>query len=244
MQTRIHALARIGLVVGALMTSMTLASPAAAHSHIEVGDYHITVGWINEPTFAGQPNGIEIFIDDHDEKPVVDLGADALKLVVSTGGKDSATLALTPAFSVEEGFGTPGTYTADVTPTVPGEYTLHITGSIHTETVDVSVTSGEETFSSVASASDIEFPVKNPSLVDVATRLERIDGRIVELQNTVPSAATLAGLQSAAADAKAAADAASQTAMLGVGVGIAGLVVAVGAVWFALRAGRRSTLTA
>ena len=88
-------------------------------------------------------------------------------------------------------FGTPGQYVADLLPTVPGDYTFQFAGSLHGETVDVTVTSGEDTFSPVQSSSDIEFPVKVPTLADVATRLDRIDGRIEALQAAVPAAGAI-----------------------------------------------------
>lgn len=250
MDSRVRIAARIGLVAGALVASMAFASVAAAHAELDVPGYEVEIGWINEPTFAGQPNGFEVFVNK-DGKPVTDLGDDALKLVVSTAGQDTPSLALTPAFSVEEGWGTPGRYTTSLVPTVPGEYKVHLTGSIHGTAVDATATSGEGTFDSVTAASDIEFPVKNPSLVDVGTRLDRIDGRIQEIQSSVPSAQTLADLQAAAtsakdaaASAKDAADKANQSATLGVATGIAGLVVAVIAIWLGWRAGRRSARTA
>jgi hypothetical protein len=231
MQLRLRATLRLGLAAAVLLVSLTFAPAAAAHAHVHVGDFSLAIGWMNEPTFVGQPNGIEVFVEDHDENPVTDLGDESLSLVVSTDGQDSPTMALTAAFSIEGGFGTPGQYTAPLIPTTPGAYTLHITGTIHDQAVDVSITSGEETFSSVQGSSDIEFPVKVPSLADVATRLDRIDGRIEEI----------ASLQAAVDDARAAADNATRMGLL---VGGAALVVAVVALWLALRTARRGTGTA
>jgi hypothetical protein len=230
---RLQRSARAILLLATAAAWVVLPGAVAAHSHVEVGNFHLTVGWGDEPTLAGQPNEVDILVTDHDEKPVVDLAADALSVVVSTAGQDSQKLSLGPAFDVEEGFGTPGKYAADLMPTVPGEYTFHITGSIHGQAVDVSITSGEDTFSSVESSSDFEFPVKLPGLADVATRLDRIDGRLQ----------TLAGLQTSAAEARDAADAASRTAQIGLVVGGAGLVTGALGLWLALRA-RRGTAAA
>jgi hypothetical protein len=213
--------------VGAIAASSLAFAPAVlAHEHVHIGDYEAAVGWLNEPTFVGQPNGIEITITDHDGKPVVDLAEGAIKVVVSTAGVDSEALSLSPGFSIAEGFGTPGQYEVELVPTAPGEYTFHFTGSIHDQAVDVSLTSGEETFSEVRTSSDLEFPVKNPTLADVATRLDRIDGRIEQLQADALDPQQLADLQTEINAARNAADDANRNALLGwlagaIGIGLA-----------------------
>lgn len=217
---------RFAFVGAVAASSLALAPAALAHEHLHIGEYEAAVGWLNEPTFVGQPNGIEITISDHDGKPVVDLAEGDLKVVVTTAGVDSPQLSLAPAFDIEEGFGTPGQYDVELVPTAPGDYTFHFTGSIHGQAVDVSLTSGDETFSEVRTSTDLEFPVKNPTLADVATRLDRIDGRIEELQADALSADQVARLQADVDAARSAADAANRNAQLGFFIGGAGLVVA------------------
>lgn len=227
---------------GVLLAGSLFAAPAAfAHTHLHVGDYELSVGWANEPTFVGAPNGVEITIEDHDGEPVTDLGADDITVVVSTADQETAALPLLPAFDVEEGTGELGRYTAELLPTTPGEYTFHFVGSIHEQDVDVSMTSGDETFSPVQSSSDIEFPVKVPTLADVATRLDRIDGRIEALQAAVPAPGAIDALN---ATAQSALDAANRAATIGVLVGGAGLVLAVVALFLSWRAGRKGAGTA
>jgi hypothetical protein len=228
----------LGFALASLL-SLGLAPAVSAHSGIEVGEYLLTVGWQNEPAYAGQPNGVQVFIaDHHDESPVNDLGAEDLSVVVSIAGQDSASLVLEPRFDLAEGFGTPGEYGAELIPTAPGDYTFHLTGKIHDAPVDLDVTAGEETFSSVLGSSDAEFPVKLPNLGEVATRLDRIDGRIAELQSAAPGADAL-HVATAASDAAAAATAAANQALLiGSLIGLAGIVVAVVALAVAMRARR------
>ena len=215
---------RFAFVGAVAVSSLALAPAALAHEHLHIGEYEAAIGWLNEPTFVGQPNGIEITITDHDGKPVVDLAEGDLKVVVTTAGVDSPQLSLAPAFDIEEGFGTPGQYDVELVPTAPGDYTFHFTGSIHDQAVDVSLTSGDETFSEVRTSTDLEFPVKNPTLADVATRLDRIDGRIEELQSVQQQ---LANVQAMVGDARSAADSARAMAGGGIFLGLVGIAFAI-----------------
>ncbi len=235
-----RALARAGIALMLITASLAFAPSAAAHAHISVGDYELTIGWVNEPTYVGVPNGIEVLIEDADAQPVTDLAPGALMVVVSTAEAETPPLPLEPGFSIEGGFGTPGSYEAELMPTTPGDYTFHFTGSIGDQPVDVELTSGEDTFSTVQSSSEIEFPVKVPTLADVATRLDRIDGRIEALQSTAPGAAELAAAQAAADRASASA---SQALLIGSLIGGAGIAIALVALAIAWR-GRRGTGTA
>lgn len=214
----IRAVTPLVLIAGSLV-----AAPAAsAHTHIHVGEYELSIGWANEPTYVGVPNGIEVTISDHDGEPVTDLGAGDITVVVSTADQSTAALPLEPAFVVDV-FGTPGQYVADLLPTAPGEYTFQFAGSLHEETLDVTVTSGEDTFSPVQSSSEVEFPVKVPTLAEVAEHMERTDGRIEAVQGAAASAL----------------DAADRAVLVGALVGGAGLVVGVLALFVAWRAGRK-----
>jgi hypothetical protein len=235
--TRPRVAIRAIAVFGLLSVPLALAPVAAAHDRTDVGTYHVTIGWHVEPTFVGQPNAVEVTIQDHHDQPVNDLAPGDLKVVISTADQQTAELPLDPAFDLDEGFGTPGQYTADILPTTTGEYTFHITGSIHAQPVDLEVSSGDQTFEPVTSSSDVEFPVKVPTLADVATRLDRIDGRIETLQASAIDPQQLADLQAGINDARNAADRATTTGML---VGGAGLVVAAIALVLAWRASRRS----
>ncbi|HTK45056.1 MAG TPA: hypothetical protein VL749_06875 [Patescibacteria group bacterium] len=223
-----------GAVAGTLLQSLTPI--AAAHGHAEAGGFHVVIGWSAEPALVGQPNGIQLFVYDANEKPITDIPADAIGVVVSTGGQDSSSLGLSPAFDVEEGFGTPGEYSTEIIPTAPGDYTFHFTGTIHGTAIDVSMASGDETFDGVVAPADLEFPVKQPTLTEVGTRLDRIDGRIDALQSGAPAQGAIADAQ---ATASAAQNAANQALLVGALLGGAGLVVAVIALWLVLRARRQ-----
>ena len=222
---------RVLALVFALVASATFAAPTLAHTGHEVGDYILEIGWLREPAFVGQPNAVQVTISDHhDDSPITDLTDDDLTVIVSTAGANSPSLTFTPAFDAVEKTGSLGEYDAALVPTAPGEYSFHITGSIHGTAVDLTVTSGDETFDPVVASTDVEFPAKMPTLTEVGTRLDRIDSRIEELQGVGdPSGdidAQLADAQNAAAAAQDAANAANRNAQLGFIVGLIGIVLA------------------
>jgi hypothetical protein len=222
----------------ALLAGSLLAAPAAfAHTHIHVGDYELSIGWANEPTYVGVPNGVEVTVTDQDGQPVTDLGAGDITVIVSTADQSTEALPLQPAFVIDV-FGTPGQYVADLLPTAPGEYAFQFAGSLREEPVDVTVTSGEETFSPVLSSTDVEFPFKVPTLAEVAERLDRDNGRIEQLQAGAGQA------EVANANATSALDVANKALLVGAVVGGAGLVVAVIALFVAWRASSKSTRSA
>src|SRR5215204_6055233 len=91
-----------------------------------------------------------------------------------------------------------GAYEAAFVPTATGDYTFRITGTISEATVDESVTSGPTTFNSVEPMSAIEFPQPLPDPME---------------------------LQTAVADANAAASTARTLGVAGVVAGVLGLIL-------------------
>lgn len=241
MTLRIRRLPLAGVATASLLASLALAPATSAHSGIEVGEYLISVGWLHEPAFVGQPNAVQVTIVHHDdEKPVTDLALDAIAVVVSTAGQDSPSLALRPAFDAEEGVGPLGEYDAVIVPTSPGDYSFHITGSIHETPLDLTVASGDETFDAVEASTELEFPVKLPSLAEVATRLERIDSRIEALQSADPGSAAIAAAQAATVAANTAAASADRALLVGAVLGGGGALLALAALALATRARKGS----
>jgi hypothetical protein len=247
----IHRLRRLSSLALLATAAWSLALPpvAAAHEGVEVGHFVLTIGWRNEPALVSQPNGIQVFVADHDSGDPINTGVD-LAVVVSTAGQSTDTIALTPQFVVGE-YGTPGEYGAEMIPTSPGDYTFALTGSIRDTDVDVDVTSGEDTFSPILGSSDLEFPVKLPSTGEIVTRLDRIDGRIEALQSAAPGqdvgeaiAAANAAASTATEAARSATSAANQALLVGAGLGVAGVLIGLVAVAMALRAGRRGSAAA
>ena len=200
----------------------SLATPVAAHIVKQVGPYSVALGWVHEPTYVGQLNAVQVVIKDAKGNPVSDLSADDLKVVLSAGGQESDPLSLAPTFDEDTGLGIPGDYEAPLIPTEPGDYTFHVTGSIHDTKIDETATSSDTTFDAVVDPAPVQFPSKLPPVGDLVTRVERVDQRVQ---------AQLA----AATDAKSTAQGAL---VAGVAVGGAGVLIGIVAVALTIMARR------
>ena len=213
----VHRASFAGVV--AIVASLLIVAPTQAHVLKDFGSYSVALGWAVEPTYLGEVNAVQVVVKDQAGKAITDLADGALQVVVSAAGQQSDALQLLNRFDPDTGLGVPGDYEASIIPTVPGDYTFHLTGSIHGTPVDETATSGDSTFNSVVGSTDIEFPAKLPALSDVSTRLDRLDGRIAVLSDGTSGSTALA---------------------VGAGLGGLGLVVGLVALAVALR-GRRKT---
>lgn len=155
------------------------AVPASAHLHEQVGDIEITVGWYSEPAFAGEPNGVQVFVNqapaqaDHTHEgeeesgPPVDSRQVRLTVEIIFGDRN-ATVKL-PAVPLEPfNFGEPGEFrTEAIVPTRPGTYTFHIAGTIKGRPFDKFYTSGEKgaingtQYNDINEVAAVSFPEKD-----------------------------------------------------------------------------------
>jgi len=204
----------------AVLLSLLVANIATAHVVKQAGPYTLEIGWQHEPTYVGEANGVQVIIHDADDQPITDLATDDLKVVVSTGDQQTGELTFEPGFDLAEGDGNPGEYNAPIMPTAPGDYTFHLTGAIHGEAVDITVTSSDETFDTVRGTSDIQFPAKLPAVPDLVTRLDRVDARLTSAE----------GAQTTA----------DRALLVGGGLGLLGVLVGAAALLVARRAARGS----
>jgi hypothetical protein len=172
-----------------LLVLLQGVSPASAHTVKDVGAYKFTVGWSTEPAYAGQLNSVQLVLATlSDGKPYTAL-TDTLKVTVMYE-QQSTTYALTPTFDADTGFGTPGDYRAWFFPTAPGNYTFRFVGTIGSQKVDESFTSGPTTFGTVEDPASAQFPMKAPSNVELAARIGADSSRNAT-QSQVSSAKTL-----------------------------------------------------
>lgn len=212
-----RTVARIA-VVGAVVASA--ATPALAHGDEERGPLDLSIGFGTEPAYVGQPNSVQ-FLVARDGEPVVEPGG-GLEVEVSFGDA-STILPLEPT-------GTPGDYRAWFVPSEPGPYTFSFDGVLAGEKVEVSMTSGPDTFSEVIDPAEAAFPPASsgPAAADLAERIER------------ESARTADAVEAAQAATVAAQDAASTARTVGIVGALLGLVALIVGV-VALVTSRRAT---
>jgi hypothetical protein len=227
-----------GTAIGAaLILAMVISATASAHVVKQFGTYSVAMGWLHEPTYVGVENAVQVIVKDAAAQTVNDLAPGDLEVVVSTAGQQTAALPLQPSFDPDTGLGTPGEYTASLIPTLVGDYTFHLSGSIHGQAVDETATSSDQTFNSVTAGTDVQFPVKLPALGDLSTLIQRVDGRVT----TAETAAALA--QQAATNAQQEASQASRDAgralLLGIVVGGLGVLLGLACLIVGLLASRR-----
>jgi hypothetical protein len=213
---------------------LTQAGPASAHEERTVGAYHFVVGWGEEPAYAGVKNSVQLILSARSGRPVNNLG-DSLQLEVMFGSQ-KMSLPLELNFDPDSGEGMPGDYRAWMIPTAPGDYTFHFTGKIGTQSVDQSFMSGPSTFDPVTDPAEVEFPVKEPPVSQVAGLTQRL-------------AARLQAAQSAQKRAQDSANSAKTVGYIGIAVGALGLLVGAAAVALSRRqaatpVGPRATVSA
>jgi hypothetical protein len=176
---------------------LALSAPAMAHETRTEGGIQSVVGWATEPAYVGYPNAVQLRLSTGGA-PITDLGPDELKVEVQFGDQKTAPLALSPAF------GSPGEYLAPLMPTRAGDYSFRFFGTIRGEAYDQTFESGEETFDSPKNPADVSFPAKDPTVGELAARVDQIGG-----------------------DGEEAAGGSDSTGMLGLGVAVAALALAV-----------------
>jgi hypothetical protein len=216
---------------GAACLLLLLVSSAAtlAHAVVSVDPYTLAIGWLHEPTYTDTENAVQVVITDAAGQPVADLEPGDLQVVVSLGGAQTSPLSLDPTYDEDTGLGIEGDYEAPIVPTAPGDYTFHVTGSIHGTAVDQTVTAGDETFDSVVGPESIEFPNQLPAMGDAVNRLDREDTRISALEATQASGGSVQDVR----------DAADLALYVGSGLGILGIAIAFLALTLAWRTRRR-----
>jgi hypothetical protein len=160
-------------VAVACVAATLLVAPAVAHEHREIADgkYEVTVGFLDEPAFVNEKNGLSLRItsleggatppgreESAGSTPVEGLANTLIAEVIY--GDQSMKLELEPVF------GDPGLYQGIFFPTATGAYTFRISGEIEGTAIDEEFTSGPETFSEVEPIEPLQFP-RESSSVDV-----------------------------------------------------------------------------
>ena len=173
------------LAAGLLLAAL----PAAGHVHVCVRDgearegnasaprcdaeqdsYHFVLGWAQEPPYAGVPNGLDLQVRWAGNDTNIG-GLTTLRAEYRFGG---ATFPV----EVRPVFGQPR-YTADISPTRPGQYTVRVFGTV--EGIAIDFTAQPET---VDPAADIEFPPRTDDAA-LQQRVDQLEAEVRALRDEV-----------------------------------------------------------
>lgn len=162
---------RFTAVAAALLALVGLASTftpeAGAHERRTVaGAYTFVVGFLAEPVFLEEPNGIDLRITNAQTNEPVEGVEKTLKADMTVGGQ-------TKTVDLRARFGQPGAYTADVIPTRGGTWTFRFYGDIQGTRIDERFESGPGRFNEPQPKSEIQFPVKQPTVGELVEQVQR-----------------------------------------------------------------------
>jgi hypothetical protein len=143
----------------------------------------VVLGWASEPAYTGSLNAVIVSLAD--SKGPLSKPDGALTVEVAFG-TERTTLALEPVPNRAHEF------QAALVPTRAGTYTFRVTGTINKQPIDVTSTCSDSTFHCVTDAAAIQFPVKDPSVGQLAERVERALPRAADAGSTAAGARTLA----------------------------------------------------
>lgn len=188
----------LGAALALIALALVVPGRASAHERRTIAGYDFVIGFFVEPAIEGEKNGLDLRISK-DQKPVE--GADKTLKFEVTHIQSKAS----KSFPIRAVFGTPGRYTADFVPTLPGQYRFKISGNINGTAIDGTFESGPGTFSNIEPVKDLMFPV-------AASQPREIEG-------------ALRGASDDAQAALAAAQGARMFGIIGIALGAAGLAV-------------------
>jgi hypothetical protein len=153
-------------LIGLSLTTET----AAAHTRVEIGPYVVIVGWEIEPPIVGERNQIVVHLREG-ETAVTGAEASLAAEVLYAGRSFRSNL--TPTI-------TPGYYHVEILPTVRGQYSLRLFGTLGDTEIDQTI-DPEPVFA----ADRLQFPETQPEPRELVQRLD-------DLENDLQSARTLA----------------------------------------------------
>ncbi|HEU0115552.1 MAG TPA: hypothetical protein VFQ80_12790 [Thermomicrobiales bacterium] len=142
---------------------------ASAHEHrtIANGQYTMVVGFLDEPTFAGLKNGLDLTVMKLGGTPTAGTAAassdDGPQGAPVTGLEKTLKAEVmysdqTMELTLEPRDGAPGAYNGVFFPMKPGDYSFRIYGTINGAQVDETFTTSPSTFGPVEDPTPLEFP--------------------------------------------------------------------------------------
>lgn len=198
---------------------------ASAHEELVLGNISVTAGWGIEPPLKGQINSVELqIIKNNGSQPVRNALAN-LEINIRFGGV-TKSLAFLPDQN------DPAKYISQLIPSRPGSYSIVLKGQIEGHRVD-----SEMQLESVQDSQKLAFPPSSDvagSEIQLSQITERFKNVLSDISTQIKNTNTTASTAQKIADQslkaldtiKQSADRANILAMIGVGTGIAGILIA------------------
>lgn len=185
------AIATAAVLIGAL-----IPAEASAHERRKIANEQaeVVVGWIVEPAYVDQPNGVDFRVTNPATQQPIEGLEKTVKVEVIKGGASRT-------FDLRARFGMKGAYTADIVPTATGDYVFRFTGEINGVKIDEKFESGPGRFDGIKPLSAVQFPAAQPTVGELKAQLDDARAAADSAQTiaVVGVAVGLAGLLVAAA---------------------------------------------
>ncbi|HEX6281239.1 MAG TPA: hypothetical protein VFZ67_03340 [Nitrososphaera sp.] len=197
--------------------------PVMAHVEMVQGDIRILAGWTNEPPIVGELNEIVLIISRVSDGQPINNALSQVAVTVNKG-TESKSLQFQPT---EES----GMYTAEILPTEPGQYAVVMNGTIAGQAIDA-----QTEIEDVESTARFTFPPASAGSNEIPQQvIEQLQTVITGLTAQIDEANLVAedarnasrSATESAEELKLAADRAYLFGMIGIGVGAAGIAIAV-----------------
>ena len=214
----------LSLVATVVLFSPLGVKPAEAHITKVFGNYLVEVGWGNEPVYSGLENSAQVTIkkgSGDSAKPVINALKD-LQISVKYGTV-TKPLDFLPSSAVD------GQYDAVLIPTRIGTYSLVFTGTVEGQAIDAEIPLDD-----VASVDALNFPPSGGSSQDttnvgqLGTVINQLTSDIEDAKNNADAASkSVSNVVQSFQEVKNTTDTLYMISMTGIGIGIAGIVIAV-----------------
>jgi outer membrane murein-binding lipoprotein Lpp len=212
----------LSLLAFAMLLAAFSFPRALAHEEIQQGDVRIVGGWTNEPPYVNQVNGIELNITRISNGQPINNALAQVDVSMRKGG-ETKPLEFQPT---EEA----GHYVAEILPTQTGQYAIAFQG-----TIAEAAFNGQIEIEDVGNTRLLEFPPASSGGGVSDEVLEQLQTVVTDLTAQVDQATTASeeaqqaaqAATESAAEQKVAADRAYLFGMVGVGVGVAGIIIGV-----------------
>lgn len=179
-------------LVGLVVVGSIAVTPVMAHESQEIDGYELTFGGDDEPVVTGERMWLQLSIVDEAGEPVSDQ-ADTLQWRVEKPGDEDPV-----ALEVSEAHGEPGVYEAPVVFTEPGEYVIHIEGTVEDTEVHTHFEKKVEDQTALQYPAESQVDKLESELEHQHEGLHELQEQVEELEEQVESQEGAASEQNAA----------------------------------------------